>query len=208
MGLTRDGPRVWAATDVLALMGDTLFSPGAGWRYASTGFVAAGVVLEAVTGQTLAEAFRERFFTPLAMTRTMYAGSEPVAPPLAAPPLVALLSAAGPAGAVITTAEDLVTWTYALGSGALLAPAAQEALTTFVDRPDGHRYGLGLLRIELDGMVLLGHRGNTATFSAATWYAPVLDLTITVLTDKPGVPVTGFVRAILSRYSGVLPRSR
>jgi CubicO group peptidase (beta-lactamase class C family) len=206
--------RVWSAPEVLALVGDADFPPGEGWGYSSSGFVAAGVIMEAVGGAPLAELYRRHLFGPLGMTRTFYGGIETVTEPAAhafydfnndgvaddlslVMPATALRTAAGPAGALISTAADLASGIRALATPDFLGAPGFAAFTTFVDRPDGHRYGLGLLRIELDGTILVGHRGNSVGFSAEAWHAPERGVTITVLTNRHGIAVTPFVSALL-----------
>ncbi|MGE0555427.1 MAG: serine hydrolase domain-containing protein [Gemmatimonadales bacterium] len=46
------------------------FAPGTEWDYSNTGFFLLSIVVERVTGKTLAEFARERIFRPLGMTRT------------------------------------------------------------------------------------------------------------------------------------------
>ncbi|WP_018952888.1 serine hydrolase domain-containing protein [Thioalkalivibrio sulfidiphilus] len=47
-----------------------LFPPGQGWAYSDTGYIIAGLVVEAVTGKPLFDEIRERFLLPLAMSDT------------------------------------------------------------------------------------------------------------------------------------------
>ena len=216
--------RVWTAGEVLEQVPDPEFAPGEGWNYSSAGFVAVGIALEATTGQSLDELFRERFFDPLELSRTFYGGIEAITGAQAHAffdfnndgtvddltavfPSTAFRTAAGAAGAIVSTSSDMATWMRALCSGDVLTEAGFEEFTTWVDRPDGNRHGLGLLRVEVDGVVLYGHRGNSAGFSASVWYATELDLTIAVLTNKHGVHVTPFVEAILETTRIAAPPS-
>lgn len=206
--------RAWTAAEVLAIGGAADFPPGGGWHYSSSGYVAAGAIMERVTGRPLPELLREHFVIPLGLSRTYYGAHDAVPAPRAhgyydvnddgrlddlslLMPSTALLSAAGPAGAVLASSPDLAVWLRALVSGRVLSDSGRSALLEFVDRPDGHHYGLGVLRVVLDGVVLLGHRGNTAGFSAAAWHAPDANITVVVLTNAPGIQVTPFVRALL-----------
>lgn len=48
------------------------FEPGTDFQYSSSDFFLLGIVIERITGQTLAQFAREQFFEPLGMTRTYY----------------------------------------------------------------------------------------------------------------------------------------
>ena len=62
-----------------------MFAPGAEgyWDYSSTNFVILGMVVEAVTGNSLAQEMRARIFEPLGLTSTYFAPDEAVEGPYA-----------------------------------------------------------------------------------------------------------------------------
>jgi D-alanyl-D-alanine carboxypeptidase len=62
-----DGP--FTPTDLLCLAAESplAFHPGNGRQYSDTGFVLAGLIIEAVTGLPLQRAFRTQLFDPLGM---------------------------------------------------------------------------------------------------------------------------------------------
>lgn len=47
-----------------------LFEPGAGWAYSDTGYILAGLVIEAATGERYCDEIQTRFLTPLGLTLT------------------------------------------------------------------------------------------------------------------------------------------
>ena len=205
----------WSPADVLALTPPPVFPPGAGWDYSSTAYVAIGEVLERATGRPLTELMREQLLAPLALTRTVYAATDSVHGARAHGFMdingdgtyedftqlaggTAFLTAAGSAGAVVSSASDIARWLHLLCTGDVVTDSSWHAMTTWVDRSDGNKHGLGLLRIELDGVVLIGHRGNSAGFSAAAWHVPDLGLTLAVLTNAHGLLVTPIVRMLLT----------
>lgn len=171
--------RRWTAADVLALVPDPAHPPGEVWSYSSSAYVALGHVVEAVTGRSAADLLRTRLFVPLSLSRTFYAAADSVTDPRAHAfldvnndgtaedftrmlPATAFLTAAGPAGAVVATAMDTARWLRALCTGGVVSDGEWREMTSWVERPDGNRHGLGVLRVELDGVVLYGHRGNSA----------------------------------------------
>lgn len=48
------------------------FAPGARWVYSNTGYTLLGIVVERVSGRSLREFTRERFFEPLGMASTFF----------------------------------------------------------------------------------------------------------------------------------------
>lgn len=217
-----DPTRRWTPEDIFARMKEPYFEPGAGWHYTNTGYHLLGRILERVTGEPLARLVRRRLLEPMGLESTYFGAVDSVPSQVAhafidvnddgSPEDVSLflsnigfLTSAGAAGAVLASAADAARYAEALHTGALLSAQSHEAMTSWVDRPDGHRYGLGLLRIELDGTVLYGHRGNSAGFSAAVWHVPDVDVTIAVLTNAHGMAVTPIVRALLQEIGALGP---
>ncbi|MEU1734158.1 serine hydrolase domain-containing protein [Streptosporangium sp. NPDC020145] len=172
---------------------DPLFAPGTKWSYSNTNYAAIGAVLERVTGTSLANLVRDRIARPLGLRHTYYAtdstwrgpyarGYEPDAAHM--PPTVpaGLRNFAGtrhdghvdvsgndpgwggPAGAMVSTAQDWARFSTALMSGKLL-PAAQLAqlrATVPVDprEPDGAGYGLGVQTSATPCGTFWGHDGG------------------------------------------------
>ncbi len=121
------------------------FPPGTAWQYSNANYVVLGAIIEAVSGQPLAEVGRTRLFEPLGMSRTAFDHNEDIVPGRVAgyafgdgePPMLRNgpcvdVTQAGAAGAMRGTAEDLCRWHAALLDGkvveadglrAMLAPA-------------------------------------------------------------------------------------
>src|SRR5262249_9754294 len=55
-------------------------APGAKWRYSSTNYIVAGMIIKAVTGQTWDAQVRERIITPLGLRGTSEPGTNPTLP--------------------------------------------------------------------------------------------------------------------------------
>lgn len=122
-----------------ALREDLAFEPGTTFRYNNLDFIVLGRVVEALTGQPLAEALQSRVFGPAGMTETALLGDARVEPRLAsaavalgdgrfgpAPPV--RLATFGAAGALAGTAADLFRFDRALLDGRLLAPALRDSM--------------------------------------------------------------------------------
>jgi CubicO group peptidase (beta-lactamase class C family) len=65
--------RAWDPEELVAigLAEPVSFNPGAGWEYSNTNTVLAGLIVEQITSQPLAEVLDERLFEPLGMDHTV-----------------------------------------------------------------------------------------------------------------------------------------
>ncbi len=106
-----------------------LFPPGTQMDYSNTNTVLLGMVIEKVTGQPMTQVYRANLLEPLGMSQTSFPGSSPELPQ---PHLDGLTnqpdgtvrdatswnpSWAFTAGGMISTLDDMHTWTVALGTG-------------------------------------------------------------------------------------------
>jgi D-alanyl-D-alanine carboxypeptidase len=206
--------KMWTLDDVVTRMRDPYFEPGTEWRYSNTGFHILGAIIEAVTDSTFADVLRARVLEPLELANTWYGLHDPDGRALAAAyidpsgsgvpqpvslmmPWTAFRTSAGPAGAVVSTATDAARFLHELVTGSVLREAEWNLMTCWVDRPDGHKYGAGLLRIEHEGKPLLGHKGNSAGYSASAFHDQSPGITAVVLTNAHAMDVTPIVTALL-----------
>lgn len=202
----QDPERRWAPAELVAYAADfpLAFAPGAegAWDYSSTNYVLLGMVIEAATGNSLAEEMRARIFEPLAMEQTIFAPDEALAEPWARgysrgtdQTAVAMSMAFGTAN-LVSTAGDLDRFAAGLFGGALLEPASFELMTTFVGGKGQYNmptlgYGLGLMRNNLPvgpgpggaarddaETTVYGHIGGFGGFRSALWHAPASGVTV------------------------------
>nr|MBA3441633.1 serine hydrolase [Pyrinomonadaceae bacterium] len=180
------------------------FRPGTegAWKYSSTNFVVLGMLVEQVTGRTLAEEMRERVFDPLKLRHTFFAPQE--APDSAVAQgyiggsdrVDVSMSFVFGTGNLISTADDLRRFAEALFNGRLLKPESLALMTTTIDTGGAYdmpelEYGLGVMRARLnvgpgpDGAArpdqtsaVLGHIGGIAGFRSAVWWVPESGITI------------------------------
>jgi D-alanyl-D-alanine carboxypeptidase len=179
------------------------FPPGEGFHYSNTNTILLGLVIEEVSGLPLHEFLEQRVFQPLELgdtsfptdnafpqphaqgyTQTTLDGSEAVATDWNP-------SWGWSAGAMISTLEDLRTWSEAAATGTLLKPETQAQRLETVTPPGFNPaagYGLGIF--DVDGWI--GHNGSLPGYQTLALYLPQQDLTLVVLlnTDEP-VPGTG-----------------
>ena len=69
-----DPGATWTPARALSYAGRPVAPPGTGYHYANTNYVLLGLVAEAITGRSLAEEYRARFFGPLALVERLLPG--------------------------------------------------------------------------------------------------------------------------------------
>jgi D-alanyl-D-alanine carboxypeptidase len=167
------------------------FRPGTGFAYSSTGYVVAGLLVEAVTGHSLARELRDRVFGPLGLEHTSFPASkrriggyhargyvpgEHAPTPQAAPLDVTDInpSWAWAAGGLVSNAADVSRFYRSLLGGRLLKPGLlREMKTTVPDPEGGGEYGLGIARVQTPCGVFWGHEGALAGY--VTWALTTAD---------------------------------
>ncbi|MEU2060471.1 serine hydrolase domain-containing protein [Streptomyces sp. NPDC013455] len=155
---------------------DALFAPGTDFSYSNAGYVAAGRLVETVTGMTWSEAVRALLLQPLGVVPAFVTDTAPARPVAAGhavntatgqarPARQNLAPLEAPAGALLAGALDLTAFGNALiGRSDLLPPAVAKEMRRAepAARPgalaDG--WGAGLALYQRDGHVWYGHDGN------------------------------------------------
>lgn len=197
--------RRWSAQAVLGTLAGRRpdFGPGQDWHYSNTNYVVLGEVIAAVTGEPWPTAVRTRILDPLGLEDTYMAGHEPargaglVAEALfdidndgdvedvEQGPWPALETSEGPAGAMVSTAGDIATFTAALFSGEVVERESLRLMlqgSGFGRRFDDYGLGVELRRPDFATPVW-GHGGFLPGYRSTAWYVPDRDLTITVLVN-------------------------
>lgn len=189
---------------VLSMVGQlTYFAPGAGYHYSNTNFILLGLAIEKATGQTVAALVRSMFLAPLGLGHTFLQTEEgangPEAHGYLGPasrpsdnsagsmlPFTSEATAAGFAGAYVSTASDLAVWANALYGGRILDQATLASMVdispslAYATRPR-YPYGLGFEETAVAGQVAWGHRGHLDGFWSAMEYLPAYHVSIVVL---------------------------
>ncbi|MGW4650054.1 serine hydrolase domain-containing protein [Kitasatospora sp. NPDC004289] len=159
-------------------------APGTVFSYSNTNYLILGMIVEKVTGLPVHEAVTRRVIQPLGLTRTLFPAPGDRALPAPgipgyhgarlgpfffwSPALDYDPSLFGPAGAVISTEQDLATFYRALLNGQVLSPAmTAELLATTPVTSDA--YGLGVFRMTLScGGEAWGHNGGVPGYFSQT----------------------------------------
>jgi D-alanyl-D-alanine carboxypeptidase len=159
--------------------------PGTARSYTDTGFLLAGLVIEALTGRPLQEAYRELVLDSAGMTATWLESSDEPPRRHIAPhdfeghditDMDPTVDWAG--GGLVSTAADLAGFLRALTRGRLVSADAWREMTRWQPGPEGFYddYGLGLGRYRFPAAQVIGHHGVWGAFAFSS---PELDAVIT-----------------------------
>ncbi len=152
------------------------FAPGTNFKYSSSNYVLAALIVEAVTGHGIEVELRNRIWNPLGMTHTYFGVCETHTEPDAGvwwtfntgltnysnQPKTSMLSYGYGGANIISCPQDLAKLLYALSNYQLLNAQHMTQMLTFV--PQSYSswtkgYGLGIHHNPQAGDTLLGHDG-------------------------------------------------
>ena len=206
------GRREWTIKDLVARISTLTplyeFDPGTGWSYSNSGYMLLGAIIEKVTGKSYAEALKTELLDPLELHDTQVDNLAEIVPDRARGYETSKtassgfknadfisMGAAGPAGAMRSTAADLLKWHTALFGGQVLKPGTLELMKSPARLKDGRpssknrmppawvpettEYGFGLFLGNIDGHATVGHGG--AIFGFNTWMETFPDDKVTML---------------------------
>ena len=197
---------------------DPLFRcpPGMKWVYSNTGFALLGIVVERLSGLSLAAFCRQRLFGPAGMTRTAidplnaddpdtceghranrslrdgFGQVWPVSP-----------SFAGGSGGLRSTSADLCRWHSAMMRGQILKPESLVTMLTPARLKDGAfaldrentrspGYGLGMRLGFIGAQPFFTHSGRINGFTGQLMTLPLEHLTVATLYNCDGANDGGF----------------
>jgi D-alanyl-D-alanine carboxypeptidase len=194
--------RQWTPRELLeiAFRHPLLFSPGSVFDYSNTNTVLLGVVVEKVSGQSLASFIEQNILKPQGLTRTLFPAGAEIPSPHAHGyfklPDSKVVDATDwnpswgwASGNMISTLDDMRVWAHDLAIGKLISPAMKRERDQFLPAPpegDGALYGLALEN--QNGWI--GHNGNIMSYMAYPYDLPAERITMVVLLNS-GVDVPG-----------------
>ncbi|MFC9286344.1 serine hydrolase domain-containing protein [Streptomyces sp. NPDC057052] len=216
--LTSDPKRPFAPRELLdySFKHPVLFQPGAEFNYSNTNLILLGLVVEKISGQTLADYIQENILDPAGLDDTSFPTGNEFPQPHAqgytnqtATGKVEEATDWNPswgwaAGAMISKLEDLRVWARTVATGQLpdggrmISPATQKQRLITPSMPvPGSGYGLGIFDVQ--GWI--GHNGSLPGYQSLTVYLPSARTTLVVVlnTDinyKNEEPSTLFGNAI------------
>ncbi|WP_061299727.1 serine hydrolase domain-containing protein [Herbidospora cretacea] len=199
----------------LALAQPARFEPGTSWSYANTNYVLARLLVEKVTGNSLAEETHRLILGPLGLTGTLLPETDPDIPGPHAHayyryeedgrPVTVDVTRQNPSwistgGDMISTSRDLHTFVSALTGGKLLPAALMTEM--FTPYPD-IGYGLGVfVQPAGENGTVITHNGGMAGHAALMYSTPDGGTTLTATlnyVDDPGMSMGAAFQTAVAR---------
>ena len=175
------------------------FAPGSNWSYSNAGYKLLGYAIESITGMSYAQFIETEFGLPLGLADTGVCGTFDLPVPHGygfiqgnwthVPPSV--MSVPFSAGALCSTASDLVRWSNLMVSGAVVRPESYAAMTapTTLTNNSVAPYGLGFFLQKQLGRPQVWHTGAINGFFSSLVHFPEEDIAIAVIINaNPGPP--------------------
>ena len=205
----------WTAVQTLAYLKSPSSSPGGIPVYANTNYLLLGLLIEKVTGTTVAQVERADLFTPAGLSRVAAQDAERPTPPLAAPPGSLKLAPDGylPSQTMAASGEDsyagiaadaqtVAMWGYQLYGARLLPLESVRAMMTQPSKgtiATGIGYGLGtMVFTKLSTEPTYGHGGLDPGYTTLLAVVPARHLAAAVLIPENGRDTNSIMRDLLS----------
>ena len=158
------------------------FEPGTSWTYINANFVLAGLIINKVTGKEAHEVIREKIIDPLGLKHTFMKGYEKYPEDAKAHGHAydphgnivpyELVHKAWTAGALVSNAEDLFKYGYALFNGKILKKESMDQMLDIVELLGTPMYGLGTQYGKGSHSEFYGHGGDVVFSHSMLYYYP------------------------------------
>ena len=219
--------RMWPPLELLAAGqgGVPTGPPGAAYAASDTGFVLLGLALEEVTHRSWNDLYAQYVVGPLALDSTSL--PDPSSTTIPGPHASGYIAPRGGDGAVqcdavhdvssmsssfgwtaggmVSSIDDLKTWTQALATGSLLGSAEKKAAWTTIplgaDAPTWEGYGFGATQYG----PLRGASGDMGGFMTAAFTEPKSGLTVVVMLNN-ATAGKAFVQALAMQLASLVSR--
>jgi len=182
------------------------FDPGTKWHYSNSGYYLLGMIIEKSSGEAYADYLAKQVLAPAGLKHTRYEAADGsgrakgysrrdqelvIAKPIS-------MTQPFSAGALVSTAGDLVAWNRTLVERRMDPPDALERITkdTAETGALGERYGYGIGVSTKDGRKMISHGGGINGFTSILAYFPETDRTIAILANTESFNVGALMMRI------------
>ncbi len=215
--LLQNPPKIWTLQEMLTTVKEPNFAPGTSWSYSNTGYIIAGIIIEAVTGKTYQQAMHEWILDSAGYNHTFFYG-EPNSAPLPGQwtmnltgtsmvemnsyqvnIIPQLFSLASTAGGLMCTASDNVRFWFDLVKGNLLDRTLFKEMLEFVPVSSGTSYGLGIFRYNrrTNGRTVYSHGGTFLGFINENVIDTFSGAVISVLTNQDSISNSRILSSVI-----------
>jgi D-alanyl-D-alanine carboxypeptidase len=180
------------------------FAPGSQHKYSNSGYIILGLIIEKISGEPYAQYVTTHLFAPAKLERTVvgdaigtadraegYGRDKQPAHPID-------MSVPYAAGAIRSTARDLVRWHRALSGDAILSAAERAKLY----QPALDKYAYGWVVDEVAGHAVVWHNGGIDGFGTSYWRVPDADLVVVAWTNIGGFRIDPVAKAAVEAALG------
>ena len=205
----------WTALETLAYLKPRSSAPGGVPVYANTNYLLLGMLIEKITGRTVAQVERADLFTPAGLGRIVAQDAERPTPPVAAPPhslrvtpdgylpsRVLARSGLDSFAGIAADAATVAKWGYQLYGGRLLPIESVRAMMTQPSTGSvapGRGYGLGtMVFMGLSPDATYGHSGLDPGYTSLLAVVPARHLAAAVLIPDSGRDTESIMRDLLA----------
>lgn len=183
-----------------------VFPPGTAFSYSNTGYYLLGMIMEAATGEIVADLFQQKIAEPAQLTRTSLSRQGTLEEPRAngytwlftTEEVVDIanwnFSWDWTAGAGVSTAEDMLQFSDKLFNGEILQKETVDLMTSVESfAPESVMgFGIGVLPADAPGNILetklLGHSGSNPGIATEWYHFPDYGTTIFVAVNRNDIP--------------------
>jgi len=164
------------------------FEPGTASAYSNTNYIVLGLIIEAVTGDTLAANLESRIFQPSGMSASSL-GPDPTSPG----PMIhgysrgkdvtrgRIVEHGWADGGVVSTVEDVSRFYRALFSGRIVQPDLVKEMTSDLSTIEAFAYGLGIANDQTQCGMARGHTGREPGYFTDAWTLDTLEREVVVM---------------------------
>ncbi len=183
------------------------FAPGSQHKYSNSGYIILGLILEKVSGESYEQYMRAHVFEPAKLARTVVgdaigtadrAEGYQIDKQARVPAHPIDMSVPYAAGAIRSTARDMVRWHRALSGDAILSAAERAKLY----QPALDKYAYGWVVDEVAGHAVVWHNGGIDGFGTSYWRVPDADLVVVAWTNVEGIHIDPIAKAAVEAALG------
>ncbi|MBN1166245.1 MAG: beta-lactamase family protein [Methanospirillaceae archaeon] len=185
----------WTAAEVVTFAYDEPpdCTPGTDFVYSNTNYVLLGILIEQITGNSLAKELQDRIFDPTGM-ETCYLED----PASIGQGIVRGYSREEDGyreitgendgvglgdGGIVGSAKDIAKFLPALMSNAYFSPEMLSQMLSFYPDDEGESYGLGISEKKTQIGNMIGHDGASSGFQSNMYYQPDSQISLVILTN-------------------------
>lgn len=192
-----DPGHMWTAAEVIefAFDEDAYFDTGDDYYYSNTNYILAQLIIEAVTGNSLAEELESRIFDPAGMDTCYLETADRFAEDIVHgylwgddeeyEDITEINDGTGLGdGGVVCSAEDLAKFLPALVNGDYLEDETLDEMFDTVSDGEGGEYGLGIGYDDTEYGLIISHDGASSGFQSTMLYLPDEEIGIVILTNN------------------------